>query len=51
MKIGADGPIYPSGWVEIIEEKLMAMEWEARGLAVPEEIDEAVYEMQLVHLP
>lgn len=51
IEIGADGHIYTLAWVETIDENRMAVVQRARGLAVPEETDDAVYEMQLVRLP
>jgi len=51
IEIGADGRIYSLAWVETVDEDRMALVQRARGLAVPEETEDAVYEMQLVRLP
>ena len=51
VEIGADGHLYSLAWVETIDESRMAIVQQARGLAVPEETEDAIYEMQLVRLP
>ncbi len=51
IAIGVDGHPYTVAWVETVDTERMAAVQAARGLAVPEETRDVIYEMQLVRLP
>ncbi len=51
LELAPDGSMYSVAWVETIDPERMAEVQAARGLAVPEETKDAIYEMQLVRLP
>jgi hypothetical protein len=51
VAIGPDDHLYSVAWVETIDPARMARVQSARGLAVPEETRDLIYEIQLVRLP
>ena len=50
LELGADGHLYTVAWVETTDPDRMKVVQAARGLAVPEETADVVYEIQLVRL-
>jgi hypothetical protein len=50
IEIAPSGDIYSVAWVETIDPEQMERVQAARGLAVPEETKDAIYEIQLVRL-
>ncbi|NNE35565.1 MAG: hypothetical protein HKN13_10020 [Rhodothermales bacterium] len=51
IEIGPDDHVYSVAWVETIDPERMELVQAARGLAVPEETEDVIYEIQLVRLP